>query len=278
MRVSIAACPPLVDTHAHLQDSIYDHDRDEVLARAEVAGLRAIVCVGYDLASSRRAVELAAAHEPVYAAVGVHPNYASQAAESDWPELCSLARQPKAVALGETGLDNYRKYTPPEVQETWFRRHLALADELGLPLIVHNRSADERVRSLLADWTAATSGRRGPGVMHCFSGGLEMLEACLGLGFTISFAGPITFKNAGALRQVAEQVPAERLVVETDCPFLAPHPHRGQRNEPAYLEYTVRQLAELRGEQIDQLAESTTRAAAALFRLRLPLEQKASRS
>jgi TatD DNase family protein len=275
--MSLANCPPLVDTHAHLQDSTYDDDRDEVLARAQSAGLQAIICVGYDLASSRRAVELAAAHEPVYAAVGVHPNYASQAAETDWPELRNLARQPKVVALGETGLDNYRKYTLPEVQETWFRRHLALADELGLPLVVHNRSANERVQGLLADWTAASSKWRAPGVMHCFSAGLEMLQSCLGLGFTISFAGPITFKNAGALRQIAKEVPADRLVVETDCPFLAPHPHRGQRNEPAYLEYTVRQLAELRDEQIDQLAESTTRAAAALFGLRLPLEQMASR-
>jgi TatD DNase family protein len=276
--MSVAAHQPLVDTHAHLQDSTYDDDRDEVVARAEAAGLRAMVCVGYDLASSRRAVELAAAHERVYAAVGIHPNYASQAVDTDWPELCSLARQPKVVALGETGLDNYRKYTPPEVQETWFRRHLALADEVGLPLVVHNRSADERVRTVLADWTPGFGGRRTPGVMHCFSAGLDLLESCLGFGFNISFAGPITFKNAGALRQVAKEVPAERLVAETDCPFLAPHPHRGQRNEPAYLEYTVRQLAELRGQRFDQLAESTTRAAANLFGLRLPLEHTAPRS
>jgi TatD DNase family protein len=276
--MSVAARPPLVDTHAHLQDSTYDDDRGEVVARAEAAGLRVIVCVGYDLASSRRAVELAAVHEPVYAAVGIHPNYASQAAETDWSELCRLAQQPKVVALGETGLDNYRKYTPPDVQEIWFRRHLALADEVGLPVVVHNRGADERVRTVLADWTPGFSERRTPGVMHCFSAGFDMLESCLVLGFNISFAGPITFKNAGALRQVAKEVPAERLVVETDCPFLAPHPHRGQRNEPAYLEYTVRQLAELRDEQFSHLAESTTRAAAALFGLRLPLEHTAPRS
>jgi TatD DNase family protein len=269
------ALPPLVDTHAHLQDPLYDDDRDEVLERAETAGLRAIVCVGYDLSSSRRAVELAARHTAVYATVGIHPNYAAQAVEANWSELRDLAGQTKVVALGETGLDNYRQYTPPAVQERWFERHLELAHDVGLPVIVHNRQADERVQSMLSDWASGLDRDRPLGVMHCFSSGRAMLEACLSLGFTISLAGPVTFRNADLLRRVATQVPPDRLVVETDCPFLAPHPHRGERNEPAYLEYTARDLAEVRAEPFGTLAERTTRNAVILFGLSTAVEQEA---
>lgn len=258
--------PPLVDTHAHLQDPSFDHDRDAVYARAREAGLAAIVCVGWDLASSRQAVDLAARYDALWAAVGIHPNYAGRATEADWSALCDLARAERVVGLGETGLDNYRTYTEPAVQEAWFRRHLALGADLGLPVIVHNRQADQQVRTILGEWRAGGRGPR-PGVMHCFSADRAMLEACLELGFTISFAGPVTFKNAASLREVARAVPTERLVVETDCPYLAPHPQRGARNEPAYLESTARALAEVRSEPFAELAEHTTRAAAALFGL-----------
>ena len=265
--MSDVARPPLIDTHAHLQDPLFDDDRGDVLARAQAAGLRAVICAGYDLDSSRRAVELAARHPLVYAAVGIHPNYASRPPLADWTAIRDLAQRPKVVGVGETGLDNYRKYTPPDIQETWFRRHLDLAGELGLPVIVHNRQADERIRAVLEEWTSGLSRGRPPGVMHCFSSGRAMLEACLALGFVISLAGNLTFKNADPLRAVAKAIPAGRLVVETDCPFLAPHPHRGERNEPAYVEHTARRLIEERGEPFAQLAEFTTRTAAALFGL-----------
>jgi TatD DNase family protein len=267
------ARPPLIDTHTHLQDPLFDDDRDDVLAQAEATGLRAMICVGYDVDSSRRAVELTARHSLVYAAVGIHPNYASRPDDADWAAIRELARRPKVIGLGETGLDNYRKYTPPDVQEAWFRRHLQLAGELRLPVIVHNRQADERIQAVLEEWASGLDWRRPPGVMHCFSSGRAMLEACLAIGFVISFAGNVTFKNADGLRAVAKHVPPGRLVVETDCPFLAPHPHRGERNEPAYVEYTARRLAEERGEPFARLAELTTRAAEALFGLQ-PRDQR----
>src|SRR5262249_9027543 len=155
-----------------------------------------------------------------------------QVTSACWSEIRELARHPKVVGLGETGLDNYRKFAPPVQQERWLRRHMELAEESGLPLIVHNRLADARLTAILQDWSPDNRGTRPPGVMHCFSADAAMLESCLTLGFTISFAGPVTFKNADSLRAVAKQVPASRLVVETDSPYLTPLPHRGERNEP----------------------------------------------
>jgi TatD DNase family protein len=173
------------------------------------------------------------------------------------------------VGIGETGLDNYRKRTRPEVQEEWLRRHLALADETGRPVIIHNREADRRVREMLAEWAPRRALTGVPGVMHCFSADRMMLEACLELGFMISIAGPVTFKTAEGLREVARAVPLGRLVVETDCPYLTPVPHRGQRNEPAYVRHTARYLAEIRGESFEDLAVRTTEAAAGLFGLEI---------
>jgi TatD DNase family protein len=259
----------LCDTHAHVQDAQFDADREAVLARAEQAGVCAVVCVGYDLASSRRAVDLALRHSALYAAVGVHPNYAGQATAADWDQIRRLAGRPKVVAIGETGLDNFRDMTPAPIQESWFERHLALADERGLPVIVHNREADQRVRALLRGWLRP--GRRGgpPGVMHCFAGDDATLAECLSLDLRISFAGPVTFKNADRLRALAAEVPAERLVVETDSPYLSPHPYRGQRNEPSRVQLTAQRLAELRRTSYALLAAQTTRNAAELFGLDL---------
>lgn len=260
----------LLDTHAHVQDEAFDADREIVLARAAMVGVRAVVCVGYDLQSSRRAVELAARFASLFATVGIHPNYSGRATDADWQTVCWLAGQPKVVGIGETGLDNYRGYTPAATQEAWFERHLALAAERDLPVVVHNRDANERVRDLLGRWSASRRQSSAPGVMHCFSADESTLEACLSFGFRISIAGPVTFKNAERLRALAARVPAERLVVETDAPYLTPHPHRGQRNEPAYVQYTARQLAETRGETFEELAARTTANAVELFRLDLP--------
>jgi TatD DNase family protein len=267
--------PPLVDTHAHLQDPAFADDRGAVLERALAAGLRALVCVGYDLDSSRRAVALAAQHPRVWATVGIHPNSSGRATERDWAELCELARAERVVGLGETGLDNYRKTTPPEVQQVWLRRHLALADELGLPVVIHNREASEPLRAVLHDWRPDRSGGRLVGVMHCFSADRTMLEASLEAGFVISIAGPVTYKNADELRTAAALVPADRLVVETDCPYLTPQVHRGQRNEPAFVAFTAERLAELRGVRYADLAAQTTANAAALFALTIPPDQGA---
>jgi TatD DNase family protein len=225
--------------------------------------------VGYDLDSSRRAVDLAARYGPLYAAVGIHPNYAGRASAADWDQIRLLADQPKVVAIGETGLDNFRDYTPAPLQEAWFERHLALADERGLPVIIHNRQANDRVRTLLRDWSESRRQAGPPGVMHCFAGDEATLADCLQLDFRISFAGPVTFKNAERLRGLAARVPADRLVVETDSPYLTPHPYRGQRNEPSRVQLTAQCLAELRGEPYAQLAAQTTSNAAELFRLDL---------
>jgi TatD DNase family protein len=259
--------PPLIDTHAHIQDRRFGSDREAVVDRALAAGLRAIVCVGYDLETSHAAVELAGRHEAVFAAVGIHPNDLGDATEADWDEVQALARHDRVVAIGETGLDNYRDRTPPALQERWFERHLELAAELGKPVVVHNREADRRTVEMLSAWSG--EGRRA--VMHCFAGDEATLERCLELETTISIAGQVTFRNAEPLRRVASLVPPERLVVETDCPYLTPEPRRGKRNEPAYVEHTARFLAELRDEPFDELARQTTRNAAALFRLPLSL-------
>ena len=252
----------LVDTHTHLMDPAFGDDLPEVLRRAEGAGVGAMVCVGYDEDSSREAVRLAEAYRQIVAAVGIHPNYAAQAGPGAFDRLRRLARHPRVVGIGETGLDNYRHHTPAPTQREWFRRHLDLAVELSLPVVVHNRQADDEVADILPAWAAETGGS---GVLHCFSGGPPMLAAGLAAGFTVSFAGPLTFKNAGGLPELARQVPPDRLVVETDCPYLAPAPHRGKRNEPALLRLTAARLAELRGVSPDELARATTDNARRLF-------------
>ncbi len=252
----------LVDTHAHLMDSAFGDDLPEVLRRAEDAGVGAIVCVGYDEDSSREAVRLAEVYPPIAAAVGIHPNYAAAASPGAFDRLRRLARHPRVVGIGETGLDNYRQHTPRSLQRDWFRRHLDLAVELSLPVIVHNREADDEVAEILPDWAEETGGS---GVLHCFSGGPSMLEAGLRAGFLVSFAGPLTFKNSGALAELAQRVPLDRLVVETDCPYLAPVPRRGQRNEPSLIRLTAARLAELHGLTAQTMARVTSENASRLF-------------
>ncbi len=254
----------LVDTHAHLMDPAFGGDLSEVLQRASEADVVAIVCVGYDEESSRQAVELADAHSRIVAAVGIHPNFAAQANPGAFARVSRLARHPRVVAIGETGLDNFRAYTPRAIQQEWLTRHLDLAVELDLPVIVHNRQADDEMSDRLSNWAAQTGGR-GRGVLHCFSGSPAMLQAGLAAGFLISFAGPLTFKSAGELALRATEVPLDRLVVETDCPYLSPVPMRGRRNEPAFLRYTAERLAELHGIELATLARATSENARQLF-------------
>ena len=252
----------LVDTHAHLMDTAFANDLPAVLERAAAAGVVAMVCVGYDENSSVAAVALAERYPQIVAAVGIHPNSSGAARPGAFERIEQLARHPRVIGIGETGLDNYRKRTPPEVQRDWFKRHLDLAARRNLPVVVHNREADAEVGPMLLDWSRETGGR---GVLHCFSGDDTMLAAGLEAGFTVSFAGPVTYKNAGDLARRAQRVPLDRVVVETDCPYLPPHPHRGQRNEPALVHLTAARLAELHGVPLAQIEHATTENARRLF-------------
>jgi TatD DNase family protein len=245
-------------------DPRFADDLEEVLERAWAAGLRAIVCPGYDLHSSEQAVELAAQHPRLFAAVGIHPNYAAQAGPGDMARIAELARSPDVVAIGETGLDNYHQFTPPEVQERFLHAHLELAVETDLPVVIHNRDANERITTLLETWQTGALGQKG--VLHCFSGDRAMLERCQVAGFYVSFAGPLTYRRPGWLPEAAREVAADRVLVETDAPYLAPTPVRGRRNEPAHVVHTLRYLAAARGVTYEAVAELTSRNAARLFR------------
>ncbi|HLI29333.1 MAG TPA: TatD family hydrolase [Chloroflexota bacterium] len=252
----------LVDTHAHLMDPAFAADLPAVMARAVAAGVTTIICVGYDLPSSRAAVALAAQWPQLWATVGIHPNYLGAAPPTWRAELMDLARAPRVVAIGETGLDYYRNYTPAAVQRQGFEDHLALAAALGLPVIVHCREAEPEVVALLQAYARPAGGA---GVWHCFSGAEATMHAAVAAGYYISFAGPLTFKSAEPLRAVAACVPHDRLLVETDAPYLSPAPFRGQRNEPARVCHTAERLAALHGLSLAELAGLTTRNAYRLF-------------
>ena len=252
--------PPLglVDTHAHLMDATFDADREAVFARAHAAGVAALLLVGYDLPSSRAAVALAARTAPpqAFAAVGIHPNSAAEASAADFAALAELAGHERVVAIGETGLDYYRHHTPPARQREAFDWHLRLAEERRLPVIVHNRQADADVARAVEAAAAARRPSDGvPGILHCFSSDdPAYLERVLAAGYHVSFAGPVTFKNGDTVRAMAARVPLDRLLVETDCPYMAPVPHRGQRNEPAFVRETAAALAAVHDVSFDVLA------------------------
>jgi len=258
----------LVDTHAHLTMREFAADLSAVLERAAAAGVDTIVCVGVDLESSREAVELASRHPQVVAAVGVHPNESAELPAEWLAELRSMARMPGVVAVGEIGLDYYRQRAERERQLWLFRAQLDLAGELVLPVVVHNREADADLERVLVGWEACLPEDHRRGVLHCFSGGIPLMERCTAKGFYISFAGPITFRNAAKAAAVAEATPDERLLVETDAPCLAPHPHRGERNEPAHVKLVAERLAELRQVSPEEIARVTSANAARLFGLR----------
>jgi TatD DNase family protein len=260
----------LVDTHAHLTMREFTADLPAVLDRASAAGVATIVCVGVDLVSSREAVALAQRYPGVVATVGVHPNEGADLPSGWLEELRALSRAPRVVALGEIGLDYYRRRVERLRQRELFRAQLELARDLGLPVVVHNREADADLAEILLEWAEGLPTRHPRGVMHCFSGDIPLMERCVAAGFLISFAGPITFRNAGRAAQVAAVVPRDRLLVETDAPYLAPHPHRGERNEPAYVRLVAGRLAGLRSESLEGIAEATSSNAARLFGLGQP--------
>lgn len=252
----------LVDTHAHLDFPDYDADRDEVIKRAQESGIRYIINVGTDLSKTEKAIAIAASNPGVYATVGVHPHYADSLTDEMWQKLSVLADRDKVVAIGEIGLDYYRSESSKDRQIALFKKALNLSREKELPVIIHCRNAFEDILKVLKDFS---SGGEIKGVVHCFSGGTAEAMECLKLGLYISFTGNITFKKADDLREVAKNVPIEKMLLETDSPFLAPVPVRGKRNEPAYVTHIAQFLAELKGLSIRDVARITTLAAYNIF-------------
>ena len=253
----------LFDTHAHLDQEEFDECRAEVVARAKEAGISHTVCIGTTAAASQKCVEIAASYEGVYAAVGIQPNYVAEAAADDWERILALVDKPGVVAIGETGLDRYWDFAPFELQEDYFDRHLRLSQELSMPFVVHMRDCEADIMRMLR-----AARERGPlqGIMHSFTGDSAMAAECMELGMHISFAGMVTFKKSQALRDCAATISADRLLLETDSPYLSPEPVRGKKpNEPAHLLHTAACVAEVRGTTVEQLAEQTTANAKLLF-------------
>ncbi|MEX2558598.1 MAG: TatD family hydrolase [Pirellulales bacterium] len=252
----------LFDSHAHLDQEEFAGDLEAVLARAREAGVMYAMAVATTADSSRACVELASVHQGLFASVGIQPNYCAQAGDGDWQRVIELASRAEVVALGETGLDRHWDYTPLDVQRDYFDRHVRLSQERGLPFIVHTRDSDDDVLAMLRE-----ARMRGPlaGVMHSFTGSAETAAECIELGLYISFAGMVTYKKSDALRAVAAGIPADRILIETDSPYLSPHPLRGRRNEPSHLVHTAACLAELRGRMLPDFAAETTANARRLF-------------
>jgi len=257
----------LIDTHVHLDDPRFDADRDATVARAREAGVGTFITIGCDLATSRAAVGLAGRYESVYASIGVHPHEVKHIGDGWYDEFRRLAEDPKVVAYGEIGLDYHYNHSSPQQQRDRFREQVRLARELHLPVIIHTREAQEDTVAILREERASEIG----GVFHCFSGDAWLAKDALELGFYLSFSGILTFNNASMLRDIAKQTPLDRLLVETDCPYLTPVPHRGKRNEPAYVSLVARQLATLHAEQagltLEDIGRITTENAKRLFKI-----------
>jgi TatD DNase family protein len=253
----------LIDSHCHLD--YFGDEADDVVARARAAGVGGMVTIGTRLREFARVREIAARHPDVVCTVGVHPHEAGEeGAEATVDRLAELAAHPKVVGIGETGLDYYYDHSPRADQEAAFRAHIAAAQRTGLPLVVHTRDADDDTARILTEHHADAPFT---GVIHCFSSGHQLAESALEIGFFISISGIVTFRKAEELRAVVRDcVPMERMLVETDAPYLAPVPHRGKRNEPAFVQHTATAIAELKGISVEEVMDMTSRNAAALFR------------
>lgn len=251
----------LFDTHAHLASPQLESLLDQVLDRAKSAGVEGIVAIGTNPQDSDRCVKIAHGSPFVFAAVGYQPNNCHQASEAGWEVICELVKDPKVVAIGETGLDRYWDDCPFEIQQLWFDRHIQLSQNSGKPLVVHMRECELDIIESLKKFDGPIRG-----IMHSYTGSAESAKVCLDLGLHISFAGMVTFKKSSELREVAATIPLDRLLVETDSPYLSPHPYRNRRpNEPALVQYTVECLAEVFGMEAESLAERTTENALQLF-------------
>jgi TatD DNase family protein len=255
----------LFDTHAHLDQPEFDDDRDEVISRARAVGVEHILAVGISADTSQVAIDLASQHACIFAAVGMQPNYLKDSSPGDWDRVVAMVSQAGVVAIGETGLDRYWDFSPFELQQDYFDRHMRLSQVRSLPFIVHMRDCDEEILVMLRE-----ARRRGPlnGVMHSFTGSRAMMEECVAMGLHISFAGMVTYKKSSDLRAIAAAVPDDRILVETDSPYLSPEPVRKiKRNEPAHVQHTAACLAEVRGVTSEDLALLTTANAKRLFQL-----------
>ena len=253
----------LFDTHAHLDQPEFDVDRADVLRRAQEAGVANLIAIGTTVETSAVCIRLAAEHPGVFAAVGMQPNYIAEAKPGDWDRVLELAKEPSVVAIGETGLDRHWDFTPFAMQQDYFDRHLRLAQEHELPFVVHMRDCDDDILAMLRE-----AHSRGPlrGVMHSFTGGQAMAEECLAMGLHISFSGMVTYKKSDELRAVAAVVPSDRILIETDSPYLSPEPVRKmKRNEPAHIRHTATRLADVRGVSLEDFAAQTSANARELF-------------
>ena len=250
----------VVDTHAHLEMSAFDRDRDAVIRRAQEAGVRYIVTVGTTLEECRKAIAIAGRYEAVYAVIGIHPHEVKHIDGQTYDALRVLAKSPKVVAYGEIGLDFFRNLSPRKWQIKRFEEQLEVADALGLPVVIHDREAHRETVDALKRWKGKKRG-----VIHCFSGDEAMARECLDMGFYISIPGTVTFDKNEGLRSIVRLLPLTRLLVETDCPYLTPVPNRGKRNEPSYVIYTARRVSEIKGLPFEEVARVTTEGAKALF-------------
>ncbi len=253
----------LFDTHAHLNDEQYTEDLAEVIARAQEAGVTYLNVVGFDRQTIEKAMELIDRYDFIYASIGWHPVDAVDMTEGDLAWIEELAKHPKVIALGEMGLDYYWDKSPKDVQKDVFRKQIRLAKKVKLPIIIHNREATADIMEILKEEGAEEVG----GIMHCFSGSPETAKECIKMNFYISLGGPVTFKNAKKPKEVAEEVPLDMLLIETDCPYLTPHPYRGKRNEPAYVKLVAEQIAEIKGLTYEEVAQATQRNAKKVFNM-----------
>ncbi|GBF11413.1 MULTISPECIES: TatD family hydrolase [Tepidibacillus] len=247
----------LVDTHAHLNDEKFNEDRAEVIKRAKEVGVETIINIGYNRETILSTIELVEQYDFIFGAVGWHPNDAHEMKEEDFDWLKEITQHPKILAIGEIGLDYYWDFAPKEVQQEIFRKQIQLAKQVNLPIIIHDRDAHQDICSILREEGAKDVG----GIIHSFSGSMEMAKECIDLGFYISFSGPVTFKNAKKPKEVATHIPIDRILLETDSPYLTPEPYRGKRNESAYVKFVATKIAELRGMDVEEIAQITTRNA-----------------
>ncbi len=253
----------LSDTHAHLDFPEFDKDREEVLTRARESNIGYIINIGVDLASSRRSCQLASSHKLIFSSVGIHPHYAKTFNQNDLDEISILSKQDRVVAIGEIGLDYYRNFSGKESQKKMFLSLLSLANEKKLPVVIHNRQASEDIFEILkSDFNIENSG-----VIHCFCANREYLEKFLDIGFYISFTSNITYQKANDLRELVRYVPDERLLLETDCPFLSPQAKRGERNEPCFVKFLAQELAKIRNIDFESLCRITYDNGKRLFRI-----------
>lgn len=251
----------LIDSHVHLDDKRFNSDRDSIIKGLKDDGIEMVINIGADLQTSIASVSLAEKYDNVYAVVGVHPHSAKEVDNSTIEILKSFASREKVLAIGEIGLDYHYDNSPRDVQKKWFVEQLKLAKEVDLPVVIHTREADQETFDILKEAQDGTL----RGVLHCYSGSVEMALEYIKLGFYISIAGPVTFKNSRVSKEVVKAVPLDKLLVETDCPYLTPEPNRGKRNEPAYVKYVAGEIADIKGISFEELAKATNKNTKELF-------------